>query len=1596
MAAPSSGPANGSDLVGSAYTHKRNSTARKLSLIADATAFSGVPPQSSTLTSTTTSTFTMTIPQSAPIPIPTSAPTSRREALKGSPVLTIGSPVLTSVSAISSPTPSSRSLEHFSSFSGELFSGGSSTGSASVLEWNEHSEDGFSVGARSVEEQQFADVPREGVSVEYVGLGTRVPTGASSLSSDEERELDNSQEVEVEIFETQETPAELVGQPSSRERFPVTVDWFQDKPTDILTANGLGLGTTGRLARKPQGARSPDFFHLQRNELGGSGDASTTSTPPISPTPSTIADDEADADRTFQASSSSVPTPRFATLSQFKGAFQSDLPQCSTPIEFADNPKAEHSFEIYTDPIWYSQAIDSFMPSIPPTVATVHYATVEGTFPARLAMPQHSWLPTPLPSATNESATSPDSETDPDRTFEAPSTSTTTLTPPSPRSPTAVGTCSLFLSPPLSPTPPSPPDARYVAPGDEDMASSLAEYFHRKTAVFDGDTASPASRTPQTVLSGFSPEVPLIDVEPPPRPASASASSSLSYTSRSPSLMPSPRIVAHHTGHTPFIPPIYTPRSINSSPDAPQALQSSWASWIPHSSSLTPLSPRSPSLALPAVTAPQLPVAETPVPRASAANQQSQTMHPRSTWIRSNRSSTLDSPQPLLASEYSTSTPPARVSNNSSPSTEAPSVTDDGIPERHLQSRIVDPIPGNYQEHAWRETYVYVPVSEGTADSVSSNSTAPTSPRHVPVSSIYALPSSPSAVGDAPPPSTLVDEGNARQTDATQRHVPPHWNNWDWYTPVSPSDYPYRMASMRVPPPAVVPVPEETIAAPVPPGSEARPPLHQMATPIFGTMEPVVPIPPGATSNPVPFAPQHSALETARASTSSSAYPTSWYSADSVRGAPDFRGAFIAWANNVDLQEPITIQVQPPLPKYSNTDANVNSAGQPVAPATEGVSAAPASVQAPTTRPRSGTPSTPAAAPRPARRLRFAPLPDGTPINDQGAGAVGSGWSGGYLYPGRISPGSTCASGGYSGPQTPVQGHGTHQQQHMHAPFPQEWPFSSYGQGLAQGLQGLAQGYGQNPQGAQSGNSPYATGSVSGFSSTGSSMLRTPVPLGLASYAAMFSNPYTTPTAGLNPNSQANGNASTSATMLTPNAPNVRPFSSGSMTVPPGPLPTAPHLGFQPPSAPPMPSTSLPAMAPPFFMPPFAPAWVEQGWTPSPAAAPPVSSSSSAAPRPLPQPTGPQSASRTPCTTSSSPLSMLFSDWDSNFNWGFNGSSPAVSGFPQGFTPEFEFGLETRANTQANSQSRYPPRWNAQAPGGSTSQQGAQQPHTTGKPCGASCESLWGQPTPPAPPAPLSQSQPQTQSGFGGPSATMAGSSPLPYYYSVPTAQLQPSCRLQHHVFWFEDGNFICSVENTHFRIHQHFLKKYSSFFRNRVFEPVDLYPGYYNTFVLPGVKKIDFEKLLYIFYPTSLSTPDLRTKEDWLSVLRLAITWDMSEIKALALRHLHTLVTSTVERLCLATDFPELSQDQDIQENWLVPGYMELCRRGRPLRKADGENLGLRVVMGVWEVQWRHHGTAAPGLAPSMGPAGYRFSVAAEGSEERLERLVREVFGLL
>ncbi|KAJ3501596.1 hypothetical protein NLJ89_g9267 [Agrocybe chaxingu] len=515
----------------------------------------------------------------------------------------------------------------------------------------------------------------------------------------------------------------------------------------------------------------------------------------------------------------------------------------------------------------------------------------------------------------------------------------------------------------------------------------------------------------------------------------------------------------------------------------------------------------------------------------------------------------------------------------------------------------------------------------------------------------------------------------------------------------------------------------------------------------------------------------------------------------------------------------------------------------------------------------------------------------------------------------------------------------------MHAPFPQEWPFSSYGQGLAQGLQGLAQGYGQNLQGAQSGNSPYATGSVSGFSSTGSSMLRTPVPLGLASYAAMFSNPYTTPTSSVGANPQANGCASASGTMLTPNAPSTRPFSSGSMPIPTGPLPTAPHHVFQPPSAPPMASSSLPSMGPPFFMPPFAPAWVEQGWTHSPAVPPPASSVT--APRPLPQPTGPQLASCTPCSTGSAPLSSLFSDWDNNFNWGFNGTSPAASGLPQGFTPEFEFGSETRANTQANSQSRYPARWNAQAPGGSTSQQGAPQQHTS---------------------TPQPQSRPQTQSGFGGASATAAGWSLPPYYCSVPTAQLQPSCRLQHHVFWFEDGNFICNVENTYFRIHQHFLKKYSSFFRNRVFEPVDSSPGYYNAFVLPGAKELDFEKLLYIFYPTSLSTPDLRTKEDWSSVLRLAIAWDMPEIKALALRHLYTLVTSTVERLCLATDFPELNQDQDFQENWLVPGYIELCRRGRPLRMADGEKLGLRAVMGIWEVQWRHHSAATPGLAPPMG----------------------------
>ena len=127
-------------------------------------------------------------------------------------------------------------------------------------------------------------------------------------------------------------------------------------------------------------------------------------------------------------------------------------------------------------------------------------------------------------------------------------------------------------------------------------------------------------------------------------------------------------------------------------------------------------------------------------------------------------------------------------------------------------------------------------------------------------------------------------------------------------------------------------------------------------------------------------------------------------------------------------------------------------------------------------------------------------------------------------------------------------------------------------------------------------------------------------------------------------------------------------------------------------------------------------------------------------------------------------------------------------------------------------------------------------------------------------------------------------------------------------------------------------------------------------------VKKEDFERLLLIFYPSSviffflclslysqlhrnLVDSELFTVEDWTSILTLSDKWGFTQLKALATRELG-FITSTIEKIALTKTY-NMGNPQ-----WLLAAYRELCTRRHPLSLAEADKLGLETTIKIWEVQ--------------------------------------------
>ncbi|KAF7351009.1 hypothetical protein MSAN_01663200 [Mycena sanguinolenta] len=117
--------------------------------------------------------------------------------------------------------------------------------------------------------------------------------------------------------------------------------------------------------------------------------------------------------------------------------------------------------------------------------------------------------------------------------------------------------------------------------------------------------------------------------------------------------------------------------------------------------------------------------------------------------------------------------------------------------------------------------------------------------------------------------------------------------------------------------------------------------------------------------------------------------------------------------------------------------------------------------------------------------------------------------------------------------------------------------------------------------------------------------------------------------------------------------------------------------------------------------------------------------------------------------------------------------------------------------------------------------------------------------------------------------------------------------------------------------------------------------------FKLEGIKCVDFERLLKVLYPLTAvpKTPEL-SKDEWISVLKLASLWNFIEVRNLAIEHLASYSESLdcVERIMFGRQYDVSS--------WLRSGYIEVARRKTTISSSEANKIGLDVALRICKLR--------------------------------------------
>lgn len=188
-------------------------------------------------------------------------------------------------------------------------------------------------------------------------------------------------------------------------------------------------------------------------------------------------------------------------------------------------------------------------------------------------------------------------------------------------------------------------------------------------------------------------------------------------------------------------------------------------------------------------------------------------------------------------------------------------------------------------------------------------------------------------------------------------------------------------------------------------------------------------------------------------------------------------------------------------------------------------------------------------------------------------------------------------------------------------------------------------------------------------------------------------------------------------------------------------------------------------------------------------------------------------------------------------------------------------------------------------------------------------------------------------------------------------------------------------VENHLYRIHSHFFERESLFFRQKFqsSEGEERGSSDNNAYTLDDVKSEDFARFLWVFYNPKYSLYEAPL-ETWLSILHLANRWSFCNVKELTVRELEKIPIEPVDKIAIYHEY-------SINKLFLIPAYIAVCKRDKPLSFSEGIKLGMETVLRVADARERARQRAAE--------SGIRSPAYDDFEDSDMESMVKEVFGI-